>query len=128
MNQQAIKQILEKLETLRCESTVNGDLETLQQMFGEELLFVHSAGYSHNKTDYLGFLSDKIKMLEMARPAPLDYRFFGEMVVTCGPLDQLLQRRVDQTLVPIKAMVTQIWTRQGDDWKLSHVHSTRRPE
>ncbi|WP_156322306.1 hypothetical protein [Pseudomonas sp. P1.8] len=89
MNQQAIKQVLEKLETLRCESTVNGDLETLQQIFGEELLFVQSAGYSHNKTRLSGIPVEKNKNAQDCAPCAFGLpvsRRSGSVLRTFGPV------------------------------------------
>jgi len=124
----SVKTEIENIEQHRCQSAVDGDLASLADILDDDLVFVHSAGYSHNKQEYLSFLAEKMKILEISRPLPLTYLFLPDTVLVSGPLDQVLERRADGSIVEIHAIVSQAWSRRDGNWKLVHFHSTRRKE
>ncbi len=94
----------------------------------DDLTFVHSSGYIHDKPKHLAFLSDKIKTHKNVRAQPLAYIFLPELVITTGQFEQSLQRRNDGSEVNIRALVTQVWIRRETGWKLPHLHSGRLPD
>jgi ketosteroid isomerase-like protein len=119
---------IEAIEQQRCDATVSEDLLTLASLLDDELTFVHSSGYIHGKSEYLTFLTDKIKTRQIVRPQPLAYRLLPDLVITTGQLKQSLQRRADGSELHIRALVTQVWIKRETGWKLLHLHSGRMPD
>ncbi|WER50351.1 nuclear transport factor 2 family protein [Cupriavidus sp. WKF15] len=119
---------IDQVEQARCDATVNGAHHVLADLLADDLLFIHSSGYVHGKADYLAFLAEKIRTLEIARPSPPAYKPAGTSVLVCGPIDQTLVRRTDGSRVEVRSYTTQVWTRSGDGWRLIHHHSTRRAD
>lgn len=66
--QEDFQQAVEAIEQVRCEATLRDDWATLAQLFSDELTFVHSTGYVHDKAGYLDFLRTRIKTLRISRP------------------------------------------------------------
>ena len=125
MNNASAKSAVEAIEQRRCDATVSGDLLTLAPLLDDDLTFVHSSGYIHDKSEYLTFLSHEIKTQKIVRAQPLAYKFLPELVITTGQLEQSLQRRNDGSEVHIRALVTQVWIKRETGWKLLHLHSGR---
>jgi ketosteroid isomerase-like protein len=119
---------VEAMERQRVDATVAGDLTTLAALLDDDLTFVHSSGYIHDKSEYLTFLMDKIKTQRIVRPQPVTYKFLADMAITTGRLEQSLLRRVDGSEINIRALVTQIWIKRKAGWKLFHLHSGRLPD
>ncbi|MGF6605254.1 hypothetical protein OKW45_000154 [Paraburkholderia sp. WSM4175] len=119
---------VDAMEKQRCDATVSGDMLILASLLDDELMFVHSSGCVHGKSEYLTFLAEKIDTRQIKRPQPLAYRFLPDMVITTGRLEQSLVRRTDGSEVEIRALVTQIWIQREAVWKLWHVHSGRLPD
>ncbi|VVE76137.1 hypothetical protein PCA31118_05142 [Pandoraea captiosa] len=115
------------LEQQRCRASIAEDFAALSDLLDDDLTFVHSTGYAHDKAQYLAFLAERVKSLDIERPA-LTYRVLTDTVVCTGPLVQTMQRKTDGSRVDIRALVTQIWVRRASGWKLLHHHSTRTPD
>ncbi|MHB9841793.1 nuclear transport factor 2 family protein [Paraburkholderia terrae] len=120
------QQAVEAIERVRCEATLGDDWATLAQIFSNELGFVHSSGYVHDKVGYLDFLRTRVKTLRISRPAPPTCKIIGGSVLVFGPIDQQMERRADAALVNVSGWTTQLWTRNDNAWKLIHQQSTRR--
>ena len=118
---------LAAMEQQRCDASIAEDFATLSDLLDDELTFVHSTGYAHDKAQYLAFLADRVKALNIERAAMTD-RVLGDAVVCTGPLAQTMRRKADGSHVEIRALVTQIWIRRPSGWKLLHHHSTRTPD
>ncbi|NUY33550.1 nuclear transport factor 2 family protein [Paraburkholderia sp. JPY303] len=125
MNHASVKSAVDALEQQRCDATVSEDLLTLASLLDDDLTFVHSSGYVHDKPEYLTFLSDKIKTHKIVRGQSLAYHFLPELVITTGQLEQWLQRRSDGSEINIRALVTQVWIKRETGWKLLYLHSGR---
>ncbi|TDY21322.1 uncharacterized protein DUF4440 [Paraburkholderia sp. BL6665CI2N2] len=128
MKDAPIQAAVEALEQQRCDATVAEDLPKLASLLDDDLTFVHSTGYVHGKSEYLSFLTEKIKVRQIVRPQPLAYRFLPDMVITTGHLEQTLARRTDGSELNIRAVVTEIWVKREVGWKLLHLHSGRLPD
>ncbi|MGF6876165.1 nuclear transport factor 2 family protein [Paraburkholderia sp. MM5477-R1] len=128
MKDASIQAAVEALEQQRCDATVAGDLHKLASLLDDDLTFVHSAGYVHGKSEYLSFLTEKIKVRQIVRPQPLAYRFLPDTVITTGHLEQSLVRRTDGSELNIRALITEIWVKSEGGWKLLHLHSGRLPD
>ncbi|WP_321857329.1 nuclear transport factor 2 family protein [Paraburkholderia tropica] len=128
MNNALTQAAIEAMEQQRCDSTISGDLLGLAALLDDDLTFVHSSGYVHDKPQYLTFLAEKIRTRQIVRPQPLLYKFLPDFVLTTGHLEQSLQRRADASDVNMRALVTEVWVKRETGWKLLHLHSTRIPD
>ena len=68
-------------ETQRCAAMVAGDVETLERLLGDELLYGHTGGTLDTKAVYLG----KFRADELAYPSlsstPVDVHVHGDVVL-----------------------------------------------
>jgi len=117
-----------RAEQARCDATLAGDHAALDALLSDDLLFVHSSGYVHDKAAYLAFLAEAVRTLRIHRPAPPTCKPVGNAVLVSGPIDQTLERRADGSRVEVRAHTTQVWTTTGNRWRLLHQHSTRRAD
>ncbi|ARL05072.1 hypothetical protein BOC44_25780 [Burkholderia pseudomallei] len=116
------------VEQARCDATLSEDYDRLARLLSDDLLFVHSTGYAHDKAGYLAFLAEKVCTLEIRRPSAPVFKFVGAASLVCGPLDQTLERRATGERIQVHSYTTQIWLPSGDAWQLLQQHSTRRAE
>ena len=119
---------IERAEQARCDATLAGDHAALGALLSDDLLFVHSSGYVHDKAAYLAFLTEAVRTLHIQRPAPPACKPLGNAVLVSGPVDQTLERRADGSRIEVRAHTTQVWTPTDNGWCLLHQHSTRRAE
>ncbi|MGF6786960.1 uncharacterized protein DUF4440 [Paraburkholderia sp. RAU2J] len=126
--QEHFQQAVEAIERVRCEATLGDDWATLEQIFSNELAFIHSPGYVHDKAGYLDFLRTRVKTLRISRPAPPTCKIMSDGVLVFGAIDQQIERRADGSIVNVSGWTTQLWSPDEKSWKLVHQHSTRRSE
>lgn len=112
-------------EERRVAAAIAEDLPALDGLLDDRLTYVHSAGYVHDKGEYLNFLRDRIKTLSIRRSKAPILRLLDNVAISTGPLEQELERKVDGTRVEIHAIVTQVWAKSDDGWKLLHLHSSK---
>jgi hypothetical protein len=114
------------IERHRCEATLGDDWATLERILSDDIAFIHSTGYVHDKAGYLDFLKNRIKTLQISRPAPPVCKIMSGGILVFGPIDQQMERRADASIVKVSSWTTQLWSPFESAWKLTHQHSTRR--
>ncbi|MFP3888703.1 DUF4440 domain-containing protein [uncultured Ralstonia sp.] len=126
--QTEVQRRIQRLDQARCDAMLGEDYERLASLLSDDLLFVHSNGYAHDKAGYLAFLAEKVRTLDIHRPSAPAFKHVGAAILVCGPLDQILERRAEGQRIEVRSYTTQIWRPFGVAWQLLHQHSTRRAE
>jgi hypothetical protein len=93
--QTEVQRRIQRLDQARCDAMLGEDYERLASLLSDDLLFVHSNGYAHDKAGYLAFLAEKVRTLDIHRPSAPAFKHVGAAILVCGPLDQILERRAE---------------------------------
>jgi hypothetical protein len=73
-----IAEIIGNLETRRYKAMIEHDVETLDKLLGDELIFIHSNAVTNDKAAYLHLLRSGALSYESATPSDTRIRVFGE--------------------------------------------------
>lgn len=104
-------EILE-VEERRQRALIEGDLETLDALFDEELVHIHAPGLTHSKAQLLEHVGTRRAYLEMSR-GELSIRLVGGVVIMTGPITNRL-RNPDGSERTLSGVATQVLRRGGD--------------
>jgi|SRR5579859_7826609 len=75
---------IEEVENERCAAMVAGDLEALNRLFSEELIWAHASGKVDTKAEMLAqFREGSMACYTIAR-SDIDVRLFGDAAVVTG--------------------------------------------
>lgn len=125
----ALEHQLTARERQRRDALVGDDMGLLADLVTDDLVHVHTTGAVHGKAELLEHAGRHLRFLEVER-GPLLVRALGEhAAVMTGTMTNTVRRR-DQPdeRVKVKAFVTQLWVRDGEQWKIKSFHATRQSE
>ncbi|EJM22896.1 hypothetical protein PMI22_01319 [Pseudomonas sp. GM21] len=126
MNQQLIQEVIEA-EGLRRTALIADDREAIAQLFTDDLVYVHTTGMVHDKTEYLAYARDVVRYLDVER-GRLEVRLYGDIAVMTGSQINTLQKRGEDTPVRGEGFVTQVWLNGPEGWKITSFHGSRLPQ
>jgi hypothetical protein len=109
--------LLLQRELDRCQAILDGDLERLRQLLHPHLFHVHAKGNVEDFDSYLGSVLAKSEFRVLRRFDDLQVRVFGDTALMTGRQLTENVRRVTREHVRIDAMVTQVWIRNGAQWR-----------
>jgi len=121
MNEETVRQEIERLEKRRCDALTSGNVATLGALLTDDLVHIHGSGTVDDKAAYLKGVENKYKFHRIER-GHLTIRVYGDVIVVNGPLDQTVSVSGIEKLNQIKAITTQTWVRSKDGWKQSTCH------
>jgi len=122
MIDEAVRQEIERLEGLRCEALMAGNVGTLGGLMADDLVHIHGTGDIEDKATYLLGVQDKYCFHRVERGA-LQMRAYGDVVVVNGPLRQTISLRGTNQRRDVDAVVTQLWIRVEDGWRQNTCHN-----
>ena len=114
-----------RAEEQRCTAMVAGDVDTLDRLLGDDLLYGHTSGTWDTKDAYLGkFRAGQLRYPSMSSE-PVHARVVGDTVL-------LWSEAVGHVVTPVvdKAMHNRllcVWQRRGDDAVLVALQTTVLP-
>lgn len=126
MNQSLIQEVIDA-ETRRQTALVQDDRETIDQLFTEDLVYVHTSGLVHDKGEYLAYARSVIKYLSVER-GDLEVRVHGDIAVMTGYQVNTLQKRGEDTPIRGEGFVTQVWLKGPEGWRITSFHGSRLPQ
>lgn len=118
---------LEQREAARRRALVERDFTTLETLFADDLVYVHSRGNVQDKATYLAYVQGPMSFGSIER-GPLDVRCYGEIAVMTGEMTNTLLVPGVPAPVVVKAFVTQVWRNSSAQWKMVHFQATRVPD
>jgi uncharacterized protein (TIGR02246 family) len=120
------EQRIRQLDQSKRAAMVHGDLETLEALLDESIVWVHSSGLAETKDDVLRSIgSGAINYLSIDVSSE-EYRHLGPDVAMLTGV-ATLTALVNDNPLEIKARYTIIWSRTDHGWRVIHWQSTPTP-
>ena len=124
MNPQDI-QAIEQIDARRCKAALEKDAAALNEVLGDDLLYVHGSGVSESKGLYIDRVCNghyDYKGFTQIRRA---FRGFGDTVLVDG--DVRIQVVVPAGARDFTSRYLQVWARRGGSWQMVSWQSTPLP-
>jgi ketosteroid isomerase-like protein len=111
-----------QVERDRFAAMVSGDLEVLEEILSDDLVYTHSSGISESKTEFLQLLQSGDLRYDSIRPLTLNIRVKRGWAVVNGTLK--IKARAFQQSVQATMAYTAVYERQRGRWRLVSWQST----
>src|SRR5580704_8503720 len=115
---------LTALEQKRGAALVARDQATLESLFPDDLVHIHSTGNVMGRTELLRYVMQTLHFLEVRR-SELDVRLHGQVAVMTGKMKTKMQRVDKPEPVEAESWVTQVWVKRGASWVQTNFHAVR---
>lgn len=122
---ESIEQVIAS-EHARIRALIERDLPALTALLDAQLVHVHTTGRVEDHASYMAGVGGNLEFFEITR-GDLDVRIYGDTAVMTGPLDQRLRVISTDTQMQLASIVTQVWIKAGERWKLASFHASPRP-
>jgi ketosteroid isomerase-like protein len=113
---------IERLEAKRCAALVAGDLKTLDELLGEDLVHIHGSSVIDDRAGYLNKVAEKYIFHSIERGI-LHIRVFGDVAIVTGLLKQSISLRGASERQNLQGSTTQTWVRTGRGWVQNTCHN-----
>jgi len=113
-------------EALRRKALIDDDTAQVEQLFADDLVYVHTSGLIHDKAQYLAYAANVVRYLDVTRDQ-LQVRVYGDMAVMTGFQVNTLCKRADEIAVRGEGFVTQVWVKNPQGWQIASFHGNRLP-
>jgi len=110
------------LESRRQRALVEGDLETLDEIFDPALVHIHAPGLVHDKARLLEHVGTRRAYVDITR-GDLDIRLLGDVAIMVGPISNVL-RNPDGSPREQRGVVTQVARHTADGWRFVNFQLT----
>ena len=117
---------IEALEARRCKALVERDFNTVADLVGDDLLYVHSSAAAEDKALYLKKLNEGHYSYNALTSLRRAHRVLGDIVLADGDLQ--INVRVAGTDKLVKSRYLQVWAKRADGWKMISWQSTPIPQ
>jgi len=112
-------------EQRRGRALVAGDVEALDALLADDLVYTHSNGRVDSKATYLEPLRSGRTRYTSFEPADLSVRLYGATAVILGTATAEAQVATGTSRTHLR--FTAIWHRRGEAWQMTVWHATRLP-
>jgi ketosteroid isomerase-like protein len=109
-------------EDRRKAALVDLDLATLDALFADDLVHIHSTGLCHDKRAHLAHIERRRAFLDITR-GPLEVRIEGDLAIVTGRIASRM-RTADGGETVLTGIVTQILRREPTGWRFIHFQLT----
>jgi len=117
---------IQDIESKRITAVVNLDLDILDRLFDDELIYVHGNALVHRKTELLDYIEKGPRFRQINR-AGLVVREVGQCALMTGLFDAVIQPVGGGDVREIHTFVTQVFRRSNEAWKMISFHASMRP-
>ena len=119
------KAAIRELEERRYGAMCAADLDTLNQLFSDSLVYTHSTASADTKASYLaGIRAKKWQYRKIERPIE-DIQVHGDCAVITGQVR--IEIVVDGTPKTLSSRFTNVWVKGGKGWQMVAWQSTPIP-
>jgi len=123
-----IRKQIEELEDQRYRAMVASDLATLDRLFGEELVYIHSSAVADNKTQYLDSLRSGDIRYESFERSQIRIQIYGENTAAIFGRIQI-KLEIHGQHKTLDNIFTNLWVREnGGPWRFVSWQSTPFPK
>jgi hypothetical protein len=117
----AENEIREK-ESKRIQALLNVDMETLDSLFSDRLVHIHSTAMVHGKSELLAYIEQRRAFIGVER-GPLTISVIGNMAVMTGRMTSRM--RSEDGEVMLSGMVTQVLCFEAGQWRFTNFQFTK---
>jgi hypothetical protein len=123
-DRQAIEAEVREADRRRYAAMIDNDLDSLDRMLGEHLVYTHSDARSDDKAAYMAGLRAGAVRYLAARPEDVRISIYGDTAVLSGRVTLVTSRAgVERTL---DNLFLSVWVKQGSAWRMVAWASTPR--
>jgi ketosteroid isomerase-like protein len=115
---------IKKAETAWTTAVSKSDASAVARLLSDDLVYAHSTGLAENKSQYLAKLKTGAQKYDSIQYSDQKIRIFGNTAVVNGTFRMTGSTNgvpFDNTL-----LVTHVWVKQGNDWKLVSHQTTKK--
>lgn len=114
-------------ERARADAVIAGDLDRLQALLADDLVYVHATGLRHDRAQWLAYLASGPRFLAVDLVAH-EVSVMTGCALVVGELHLRLLRSPGSEPVEARSWVSQLWVREHADaaWRLRLLQSTRQ--
>jgi hypothetical protein len=110
-------------EKQRFEVTVKGDYKALDELLGDDLIYVHSNGNVDNEKTFLEGLTSGRSKYKSIEPLEMKARQMGDFVFIDGR--GKFQVESNGQVNDLLLTYLDVWTKRNGKWQMVHWHSAR---
>jgi len=125
MNTSDLINEIEALDARRSQAVLTRDIATLNEILGEDLIYVHSSGTAEDRALYLSRIADGFYDYRGLEVLTRQYRVYGDMVLVNADVRIDVVVRGSAKLIMSRAF--QAWARRDGRWQMVTWHSTPMP-
>jgi ketosteroid isomerase-like protein len=115
------------LEARRGAALVSCDMATLDRLFCDDIVHVHTTGLVQDKAALLAHIESRAAFIAVER-RNLKVRVYGDTAVITGDLLNTMRRPGATEPVLMKAFATQVARKVDGEWRFASFHACLRPE
>lgn len=125
VNNTTIEQTLLNLDDLRREALLKGDETTIDKLFADELMYIHSSAIVDTKTSYLESLRSGNLSYHAIELQDRQIQILGDIAVMTGIAHMNISINAMPRIADIR--YTTAWIKQGQTWQILVFASTSLP-
>lgn len=110
------KEVLNRVETWR-KAVVAQDVNTLKNIFAEELTYGHSNGHMDTKESFINTIDSKKEVYNELNLSDMDVKIVGKTALVRHKMTGNV-RLEDGSINKPNLGVLQVWSKTGKDWQL----------
>jgi hypothetical protein len=112
-----------KLDAMRCDAIVAGDVKTLDSMIADDFVYTHASGHVDTKETYMAARrSGSVQFVKFERENVKARVFHSVVVFLSGQLRSWL--RTGQQEKTNHHHFTAVWIKTAEDWRLANFEAT----
>lgn len=119
--------LVKDLETKRFEAIVKNDFKFLDQVFSEDLVYLHSSGSQDDKNKYIGNLKSGKSGYEEITSLGFNTKEYDKNVVINRGKVRLKIKSPNHDAVPFEVYFTTVYIKKGSTWRCVSWQATRLP-
>lgn len=118
--------LIHETERRRQAALISVDLTTLDALFADDLMHIHSTGLVHSKSELLQHIERRRAFISIER-GPLQVRIDGSIAIMTGQqISRMRSPKGDEVLMD--GFVTQVLRRSNDGWRFANFQLTLNRE
>lgn len=115
-------------EQQRCKALVEVDLTTLDELFDDELMHVHSTGMVHGKRELLEYIAARHAFIRCER-GDLRVKLYADIAVLTGTIRNIMRAPGAAEPIQMDGIAVQVLRYDAENarWRFIHFQFTRTP-
>jgi ketosteroid isomerase-like protein len=105
---------------------ITRDMDALQNLLSDDLVYIHSPGFADTKQSYLAGVRGGLFEYESITRLEGEVRPYGDAALLFGKIDMLVGR-TGETKQTIRLLHSLLWSKRDRTWRLSFRQATRVP-